>query len=278
MLVFTTVAEMNLWVDAQAASGRSVGLVPTMGALHTGHLTITQRAISENDAVVVTVFVNPIQFNNSKDLEKYPRTFEADRSQLQDVGVDVMFFPSVDEIYPVSVVDHYDLDGLDAYMEGPNRPGHFDGVVQVVTRFFDIIRPTRAYFGEKDFQQLAIIRHMTGKLGYDVQVLGCETVRESDGLAMSSRNTLLTQEYRSVTPEIFKVLTFIEHRLRNSSIQEVSSMAKQMLEAHDLKVEYVELVDPQSLRPVNDDWGGHIQACIAVWAGSVRLIDNLKVK
>jgi len=278
MMVFTTVAELDLWVEAQLSTHRTIGMVPTMGALHQGHIAVVEKAIQENDAVVVTVFVNPVQFNNAKDLERYPRTFVADRRLLEAAGVDVMFFPSVDEVYPQMEEVHYDLDGLDAYMEGPNRPGHFDGVIQVVTRFFDIVRPTAAYFGEKDFQQLTIIRHMARKLGYAVEVIGCPTVREASGLAMSSRNTLLSAEERTLATEVYRVLQLAKTRLADDGVAVTRSNAFQQLQDAGFTPEYVELVDPERLVPVDDDWNGPVQACVAAWVGGVRLIDNLQLK
>jgi pantoate--beta-alanine ligase len=219
MKVFRTVADLASWVDNQYAAKRTIGFVPTMGALHAGHIAVAIKAKAENDVVVVSVFVNPIQFNNPNDLSRYPRTFESDNLMLTEAGVDVMFFPSVDEIYPVVRTVTFDMDGLDAYMEGPNRPGHFNGVVQVVTRLFDIVRPTQAYFGEKDFQQLAIIRHMTKKLGYAVNVVGCETVREESGLAMSSRNALLTPQNRVLAIHIHRIMSEAKEALQVDGVR-----------------------------------------------------------
>lgn len=278
MQVISTVIELNEWVQRHHVAGRSIGLVPTMGALHEGHLSIVRRAKDENEVVVVTVFVNPTQFNSSVDLKRYPRDFEADRSLLSTVGADVMFHPSVEEVYPVSMTAQYDMDGLDTLMEGPNRPGHFSGVVQVVTRFFDLIRPDRAYFGEKDFQQLAIIRHMTQKLGYKVKVVGCATVREPSGLAMSSRNVLLSTYWSQKSLAIFKVLQETGADLDDRDVCEVVSSGLKKLEQAGLRPEYFELVDPESLSRVSDAVGKPVQACIAAWAGDVRLIDNMRVK
>lgn len=278
MMLFTTVAELDLWVETQLSNHRTIGMVPTMGALHQGHIALVQKAMQDNDTVVVTVFVNPVQFNNATDLERYPRTFVADRQLLEAAGVDVMFFPSVDEVYPQMEAVHYELDGLDAHMEGPNRPGHFDGVVQVVSRFFDIVRPTAAYFGEKDFQQIAIIRHMARKLGYALEVVGCPTVRESDGLAMSSRNTLLSNEDRFLATEIYRGLQLAKTLLLEEGVEIARTRTLQLLQHAGFTPEYVELVDPERLAPVDDDWEGPVQACVAAWIGRVRLIDNLKLK
>lgn len=277
MKVFRTVADLASWVDNQYAAKRTIGFVPTMGALHAGHIAVTNKAKAENDVVVVSVFVNPIQFNNLNDLSRYPRTFESDNLMLTEAGVDAMFFPSVDEIYPVACTVTFDMDGLDEYMEGPNRPGHFNGVVQVVTRLFDIVRPTQAYFGEKDFQQLAIIRHMTQKLGYDVKVVGCETVREESGLAMSSRNALLTPQNRALAIHIYRIMTEAKEALQEDGVRKTKDVASQKLIDVGFRPEYVELVNPVTLAPVDTDWEGPIQMCLAVWAGDVRLIDNLRL-
>ncbi len=277
MKVFRTVADLASWVDNQYAAKQTIGFVPTMGALHAGHIAVADKAKVENDVVVVSVFVNPIQFNNPNDLSRYPRTFESDNLMLTAAGVDAMFFPSVDEIYPVARTVTFDMDGLDAHMEGPNRPGHFNGVVQVVTRLFDIVRPTQAYFGEKDFQQLAIIRHMTQKLGYNVKVVGCETVREESGLAMSSRNTLLTPQNRALAIHIYRIMAEAKKALQVDDAQKTKELATQKLIAIGFRPEYVELVNPITLVPVTADWKGPIQMCLAVWAGDVRLIDNLRL-
>jgi len=277
MKVVSTVAEMDGLVSLWQREGRSVGLVPTMGALHPGHVSLMERAREENDIVVVTVFVNPVQFNSASDLERYPRTFDEDRAVLRAAGADVMFHPSVDEVYPAPGRSSYDLDGLDAFMEGPNRPGHFNGVVQVVTRFFDIVRPDAAYFGEKDFQQLAIIRHMSAKLGYGVKVVGCPTLREADGVAMSSRNVLLTPDDRQRATVIFRAMGHVRNLFGRKNIKDTITEAEAMLADAGLRPEYVEVVDLATLRPVADGFKGQAQVCVAAWAGEVRLIDNLKV-
>lgn len=260
------------------AENKSLGFVPTMGALHEGHASLIKASISNCDLTVVSVFVNPTQFNQTSDLESYPRTFESDNQLLEELGVDVMFYPSEAEIYPTKKVVAYDLDGLDQLMEGPNRPGHFNGVVQVVTRLFDIVAPDKAYFGEKDFQQLAILRHMSKKLGYDVKVIGCPTIRESTGLAMSSRNARLSSGDREVSLVIFRVLSLVKEKLKTEGLDNALLLAKREFENHkDVKLEYFELVNPATLqRSRNED--SAIQACVAVWVGDVRLIDNMRVK
>ena len=277
MRVIESAEQMEVFSKALRAEGKTIGFVPTMGALHHGHRSLVKAATDQNDHVVVSVFVNPTQFNDSKDLEKYPRTFEADRELLANAGVDVMFYPTVKEIYPNDLVPEYDLDGLDAVMEGPNRPGHFNGVVQVVTRLFDLVLPHRSYFGEKDFQQLAIIRHMTKKLGYDVGIIGCPTVREKDGLAMSSRNVRLDESAREKAPIIFQVLNELKHGIPETGLNKAISNAKEKLAKSGIELEYLEVVDSISLQPAKDDSVG-LQGCVAAWLGGVRLIDNLRVK
>lgn len=259
-------------------NGSQLGFVPTMGALHAGHGELVKRAKRECDVVAVSVFVNPTQFNQQADLETYPRTFDEDRQILESLCVDVMFFPSVDEIYPNGTDKTYQLDGLDTLMEGPNRPGHFNGVVQVVTRLFDLVQPIKAYFGEKDFQQLAIIRHMSKKLGYSTQIIGCETVREADGLAMSSRNRRLSQNGRTIAPVISKALNLLRSEVPGQGIEKAKSDVIEYLNSvPEIDLEYLELVDHTTLQLATDKTVG-IQACCAAWIDGVRLIDNLRVK
>ena len=280
MRVLTSAQSMIRFAENAKLVNSSIGFVPTMGALHAGHLSLIEAAKRESDLVVVSVFVNPTQFNNASDLDKYPRTFDSDRSLLEDSRVDVMFFPSVEEIYPAGTEDQrkFELDGLDELMEGPNRPGHFNGVVQVVTRLFDLVEPTKAFFGEKDFQQLAIIKHMSSKLGYRIDIVGCDTVRESDGLAMSSRNVRLTSSGRTIAPEIHRTLEALRNELRTNSVEEVLARAKAaLLGSPEIELEYLELVDPITLKRATDD-SISIQGCIAAWIDDVRLIDNMRVK
>lgn len=278
MKIFTTASEMTEFAAVKKTETATIGFVPTMGALHKGHASLIRAAKKENDMVVVSIFVNPTQFNLASDLANYPRTFDADKVILEKEGVDVMFFPSVEEVYPHSTEPTYNMDGLDHGMEGPNRPGHFNGVVQAVTRFFDLIRPTKAYFGEKDFQQLAIIRHMTSKLGYPIDIVGCPTLREKNGLAMSSRNTRLSAEGKTTAAQINKTLVLVRTNLvEGLTISEAIKIGIENLSDPAIKLEYLELVNPVTLKPAaNQD--PQIQACIAAWVGGVRLIDNLRVK
>ena len=259
-----------------------IGFVPTMGALHQGHISLVKKAHELSDIVVVSIFVNPTQFNNPQDLERYPRTVEEDCKRLEEAGANLVFVPSVGDIYPQKDERLFDLGGLDAVGEGPRRPGHFNGVAQVVTRLFDIVKPRYAYFGEKDFQQLSIIRHFTKELNYPVEIISCPTIREEDGLAMSSRNTLLTPEHREAAPLIYKTLKTAQERSQAQilSPDELCKWVTDEINSNSLlKTEYVEIVNSLTLRLVKN-WNDHeqIQMCVAVFAGSVRLIDNIKLK
>ncbi|MCF8464489.1 MAG: pantoate--beta-alanine ligase [Flavobacteriales bacterium] len=279
MKLILTAKEISQYSTSTRSKLKSIGFVPTMGALHLGHVSLIKAAKAKCDKVVVSVFVNPTQFNDPTDLRNYPRTFESDRMLLEAEGVDVMFFPSPEEIYPTPEAKNYEMDGLDQTMEGPNRPGHFNGVVQVVTRLFDLIQPTAAFFGEKDFQQLAIIRHMTQKLGYDVEIVGCPTEREASGLAMSSRNVRLSNNGRTLAVSISAVLTQVKNQLAlNQPVTKVKEQAiTRINNLNGIKLEYLELVNPQTLQLVNED-STSIQACIALYIEEVRLIDNMRVK
>lgn len=257
-------------------SGR-IGFVPTMGALHQGHISLVERAREECDTVVVSIFVNPTQFNDPKDLENYPRTEQADLALLEKAGADVVFAPSVGEMYPEPDTRIFDFGRLDKVMEGEHRPGHFNGVGQVVSRLFEMVKPQRAYFGEKDFQQLAIIRRMVRDLELPVEIIGCPTVREADGLAKSSRNTLLTPDQRAAAPHIYAVISDGSSLREGYSVEEAKKlMAWHIDQRQQLKTEYVEIVDPITLQPVTE-WNGELRCCVAVRAGNVRLIDNVSI-
>lgn len=279
MKTITTAKEMIAFSDSRGAAGERVGFVPTMGALHAGHLSLVETARSMNDLVVVSVFVNPTQFNDPKDLEKYPRTLDSDTELLEKSGVDVLFYPSVEEIYPDKTEVVYELDGLDQTMEGPNRPGHFNGVVQVVTRLFDIVKPNSAFFGEKDFQQLSIIRHMAAKLGYSIEIIGCPTMREQSGLAMSSRNMRLSESGHEVAAHISRSLKEIANRIsggeRPSDV--LTTVLNNLSKEEEIDVEYLALADPITLQPATNN-SASIRACIAAYVEGVRLIDNMQVK
>ena len=263
------------------------GFVPTMGALHEGHISLVKRAAEDCREVVVSIFVNPTQFNNLDDLAKYPRTVEQDCLMLEKAGATVVFIPSENEIYPQKDERVFDLGELDKYGEGPRRPGHFNGVAQVVTRLFDLVKPGYAYFGEKDFQQLAIIRYFAAKLKYPVKIVSCPTVRESDGLAMSSRNMLLSANHRAAAPSIYKALkkaadiTSAQNLSLNCPApEELAEIVAGEINSNPLlKTEYVEIVNAITLKPVKSwEEADEIQLCTAVFAGKVRLIDNQKLK
>lgn len=282
MLICNSLTQLQQALDTLSKNYERA-FVPTMGALHPGHISLVKRALERTPNVVVSIFVNPTQFNNPDDLRRYPRTAEADCRLLEEAGAAVVFIPSVQEMYPQKDTRIFDLDGLDLYGEGPRRPGHFNGVVQVVTRFFDIVDPDFACFGEKDFQQLAIIRHMSAKLGYRTEITGCPTLRESDGLAMSSRNMLLTPEHRKAAPHIYRTLVKAVKILNQSdrySPQELSDLIRSEINSETLlRCEYVEIINSLTLRPLNE-WADakNIRICVAVYAGEIRLIDNIKLK
>lgn len=260
--------------------GKTIGLVPTMGALHAGHASLVKRAVAENDVVVVSDFVNPTQFNDQNDLLKYPRTLEADCSLLEACGAAYVFAPAVEEIYPEPDTRRFSYAPLDTVMEGKYRPGHFNGVCQIVSKLFLIVEPDRAYFGEKDFQQLAIIREMVRQYPFDLQIVGCPIVREADGLALSSRNARLTAEQRVQALQISKTLfASVEYGKTHTLAETKRFVEDSMAQADGLRLEYYEVVDGNTLQTVAD-WAdsGYIVGCITVFCGEVRLIDNIKYK
>ncbi len=260
--------------------GAAVGFVPTMGALHQGHVSLVKQAAARNGCVVCSIFVNPTQFNEASDLDNYPRTPEKDAALLREVGCDILFMPEVEEIYPPGQDLSLDIDfgALGEVMEGAFRPGHFEGVATVVHRLLRIVGPDRMYMGEKDFQQLAIVRHMVNALSLPVEVVGCPTVREEDGLAMSSRNRRLTAADRVRAGAIYHSLQWARSRAGSLSREELESGAGRLLMAAGLRPEYFLIVDPSTLQPLDmesDPKSG--RACVAAWAGPVRLIDNLSM-
>ncbi|OFY40520.1 MAG: pantoate--beta-alanine ligase [Bacteroidetes bacterium GWF2_40_14] len=268
---------------------RKIAFVPTMGALHEGHISLIKTALTHSKYVVVSIFVNPTQFNNPDDLARYPRTVAEDCKKLKAAGATLVFIPSVEDIYPKATnkaeqLDSlvFDLGGLDKTGEGPRRPGHFNGVAQVVTRLFDIVKPAYAIFGEKDFQQLAIIRYITKKLGYPVEIIASPTLRGEDGLALSSRNMLLTPEHHAVAPKIYKTLkgALNAHPASKPTPAELTQWVVETINSEPLlKVEYAEIVNSLTLQIVNSwEEAESIQLCTAVFAGAVRLIDNIKLK
>ena len=277
MKLLKTVRELQEVLTEKRKNNVAIGFVPTMGALHDGHLALVRQAVAENEISVVSIFVNPTQFNNKNDLLHYPRTLEVDCQLLQDTGVAIVFAPSVEEIYPEPDTRTFDFGTLATVMEGKFRPGHFDGVAQVVSRLFDIVQPNKAYFGEKDFQQLAIIRAMVKQLCLPVEIVSHPIVREADGLAMSSRNTRLSPELRKNAAAISRIL--LESQKKKNELP-VAALKQEVIDRLNavpgLQTEYFELVDGDSLQPV-EDWtdSEFIVGCVAVFAGEVRLIDNV---
>jgi pantoate--beta-alanine ligase len=271
------VKELTGLLSDERASGRSVGLVPTMGALHKGHVSLVECCAAGNDVTVVSIFVNPDQFNDPEDLEKYPRTLDADLNILEEAGCTVAFVPSVHAMYPGPDRRVFDFGILDKVMEGHYRPGHFNGVARAVSRLFEMVGPDRAYFGEKDFQQLAVIREMTRMLKLPVEIIACPTVREDDGLAMSSRNMLLDPEQRKNAALINQTLRQASLK-RGQKVGEIRQWVTSTINENPyLGLQYFEIVDPVSLQPASDDGqiSGPLIGCIAVHAGKVRLIDNV---
>lgn len=277
MIVYRTKKDLVSHLDALRSHGKTVGFVPTMGALHEGHTSLIQRAKKENELLVVSIFVNPTQFSDPIDLENYPRKMDDDLKLLQSLEVDVAFTPSVKEMYPEDDHTSFDLGHLDKVMEGKYREGHFKGVTQIVSKLFETIRPDRAYFGQKDFQQLVIIRKLVGLMGLDTAIVSCPIVREPDGLAMSSRNELLTREERKAAPFIYITLKIAREKKAVLSPAELKSWVEEQFENQPLmKLDYFEIVDDQQLRPI-EQWSEDVNkvGCIAVRLGGVRLIDNV---
>lgn len=278
MLLIETISDLQNKLEQAHRTHQTIGLVPTMGALHEGHLSLIQRARKENDLCVVSVFVNPTQFNNAEDLEKYPRTLEQDLQLVSDYA-DIVFAPSVEEVYRVPATEQYDFGPVAEVMEGPARPGHFNGVGIIVKRLFDWVLPTRAYFGEKDFQQIAVIKTLVRQCGLNLQIVPCPIVREASGLALSSRNRRLSEEERATAANIYRILKE-STQLKTTNTQEIKKFVENEIRKYDLfRLEYYEIVDDETLQPVADlnDSNG-VVGCITVWANQVRLIDNIRYK
>ena len=277
MKVFTKNAELSR--EMARGAGRT-GLVPTMGALHEGHLSLVEKCRAECDRAVVSVFVNPTQFNDPNDLKNYPRTEEADLALLEKTGVDYVLMPSVEDIYPQKDTRVFDLGTTDKTMEGAHRPGHFNGVAQVVSRLFDIVRPERAYFGEKDFQQIAVVKSMVAQSGFPLEIVECGIVRGDDGLALSSRNALLDAVHRAAAPDICRALRLGAERAAGMTPAELADFVTRETERSGLlEVIYFQSVDALTMQQVAAwDESERIQGCIAVQAGAVRLIDNIRIK
>lgn len=281
MEIIRTVQGLGDALAEVRSKGLSVGLVPTMGALHAGHKSLVDRARAENDVVVVSVFVNPTQFNNPEDLRTYPRTEEADARLLESCGVDYVFMPTAEEVYPEPDTRVFDLGPVAAVMEGAMRPGHFNGVAQIVSKLFAIVKPTRAYFGEKDFQQIAVIRRMVELEGFDLEIVDCPIVREPDGLALSSRNVRLTPAARAIAPRIREILlNSLDLKKQGYNPEEVSRMTAEAINnVEGLEAEYYQIVDALTMQPISrwEEAGtSGAVGCATVYCGGVRLIDNIR--
>lgn len=278
MIVIEKIADLQAYIKEKAA--KSVGFVPTMGALHDGHISLITRSVAGNDLCVASVFVNPTQFNDKADLERYPRTPEADCAMLQAAGCDVVFMPTVQEMYPEEDTRQFNFGSLETVMEGKYRPGHFNGVAQIVSKLFDAVQPNKAYFGEKDFQQVAIIRAMVQQLNYPIEIIACPIIREESGLARSSRNTLLTNEQRKKAALIAEVLTKSTTFAQNNSVAATISWVEDQFKGDtEFTMDYYEIVDGNTLQPITD-WNesNFVVGCIAIYCGKIRLIDNIHYK
>lgn len=281
MKIINVISELEKELANQRRENKSVGFVPTMGALHSGHLSLVKQCLKDNDICVVSIFVNPTQFNNSDDLEKYPRTLEKDTELLKSISDDIIVFaPSVKEIYPEPDTRQFDFGRLDKVMEGKFRHGHFNGVAQVVSRLFDIVKPEKAYFGEKDFQQLAIVKALVKQLNLDIQIVPMPIVREDSGLALSSRNQRLTDQQKNTAVNISKILFKSRDEKHKYSVDEtLNNVITAINSFEELEVEYFEIVDGNTLQPIRDwNQSEYIVGCITVFCGDVRLIDNIKYK
>lgn len=281
MKIINVTSELEKELANQRRENKSVGFVPTMGALHSGHLSLVKQCLKDNDICVVSIFVNPTQFNNSDDLEKYPRTLEKDTELLKSISDDIIVFaPSVKEIYPEPDTRQFDFGRLDKVMEGKFRHGHFNGVAQVVSRLFDIVKPEKAYFGEKDFQQLAIVKALVKQLNLDIQIVPMPIVREDSGLALSSRNQRLTDRQKNTAVNISKILFKSRDEKHKYSVDETLNNVITAIDSfEELEVEYFEIVDGNTLQPIRDwNQSEYIVGCITVFCGDVRLIDNIKYK
>lgn len=280
MKVIERIVELQNELFDLRKQGKSIGLVPTMGALHEGHASLVARSLKENDVTVVSVFLNPTQFNDATDLKNYPRTLDADCKMLESMGTDYVFAPAVKEMYPTLDTRQFEYPPVSTVMEGAHRPGHFNGVCQVVSRLFYITHPDRAYFGEKDWQQIAVVKAMVKHLALNVNIVECDIIRENDGLAKSSRNTLLAPNERAIAPNIFKYLRESVDYAKTHSVQQTHDFVVSGINAIDgLKVEYFSIVDGNTLLDV-DNWGdsNYVVGCITVYCGKkpIRLIDHIK--
>jgi pantoate--beta-alanine ligase len=280
MKIFNTKQELKSYLSAQKERTKTIGLIPTMGALHQGHLSLIKKAKRKNDVVVVSIFVNPTQFDKKEDLTNYPKTIENDTKLLESVSCDVLFFPSVEEIYEDHVSsEKFDFDGLEHLMEGKFREGHFDGVGTIVKKLFEIVTPHQAYFGQKDFQQLQIIKKMVKKHHLKVKIKGCAIFREEDGLAMSSRNTRLSKEHRAAAPFVYKILKKVRKKFATENTDKVTEWVENQFKKHPLlNLEYFTIAAEKSLETIkNKEFNKKNRAFIAVFASEIRLIDNIRL-
>jgi pantoate--beta-alanine ligase len=280
MEVISEISLLRECLAACRAEKKSIGFVPTMGALHEGHASLVRRSVKENDVTVVSVFLNPTQFNDPKDLERYPRTFEADKALLEKCGADIVFAPTVEEIYPEPDTRQFSYPPTDSVMEGAMRPGHFNGVCQIVSKLFSYVEPDRVYLGEKDYQQIAVIRRMVDDLGFKLQIVPCPVVRQSDGLALSSRNALLSDRERVTAANIYRIMN--ESRSLGLSVQQTHDYVVDAINSiSGLEVQYFSIVNGNSLADVTSwDDAPSIVGCITVFCGSkpIRLIDHIRYK
>lgn len=275
MIVVETIKKLKQ--ELEKYSSKNIGFVPTMGALHSGHISLVERCVKENDVCVVSVFVNPTQFNDKADLERYPRTEEADKKLLEAAGCDIVFMPKVEEMYPEEDTRVFNFGSIETVMEGKYRPGHFNGVAQIVSKLFDAVEPTRSYFGEKDFQQVAIIRDMVRQLNLPVEIIACPIIREESGLARSSRNELLSAEERKKAALISEVLSKSVNFAKDMSVKEVKNWVIDQFKVDEVfRMDYYDIVDGNTLQSVSS-WSesDYIVGCIAVYCGKIRLIDNI---
>ena len=282
MKIFNSIKELKVQLASARSEGKTIGLVPTMGALHAGHASLVRRSIDENDVTVVSIFLNPTQFNDKSDLDRYPRTLDADCELLSSLGATIAFAPSVSEVYPEPDTRTFSYPPTDTVMEGAYRPGHFNGVCQIVSKLFDYVEPDRAYFGEKDYQQIAVIRRMVESLSYNIEIVPCPVVREQSGLALSSRNALLTEEERQIAAAIYRTLDRSRAFATTHSVAETQEYVVRAINAVDgLEVQYYNIVDGDTLADISD-WSDakSVVGCITVFCGAtpIRLIDNIQYK
>ena len=282
MIVFKKIVDLQDALARAREKHQSIGFVPTMGALHAGHASLVQRAVGDNDISVVSIFLNPTQFNDKSDLEHYPQTFEADCKLLESVGATYVFAPSVEEMYPTADTRVFDFPPVTTVMEGEKRPGHFNGVCQVVSRLFDIVQPDRAYFGEKDWQQIAVVKRLVQFMGSNIDIIECPIVRETSGLAMSSRNERLTADERKLAANIYKTLKESLEMAKTHALEDTRQWVIKEINKHEgLEVEYFAIVDGQTLTDIgNWEDSDEVVGCITVYCGKtpIRLIDHIKYK